>query len=464
VRRLVVVAALLLAVPSGAAAKLPLRTCYLGGATGLCGRVVVPENRALDGGRTISLRVMVLRAWAPDPLPDPVFFLAGGPGGAATQWASAMRTAYAPVNERHDVVLVDQRGTGGSHALACPKPKAPLTSVAAGRRYVRACLAHLDGDATQYGTLAAMDDLDRVRRALGYGKIDLFGASYGATAAQAYIRRHPGSVRSVVLDGGTLVTVPIFERLGSNGRRALDIVARECAAEARCARAYPTWRRDVPRLLARLARRPATVAVPGYGKVTLAEADAAGTIQSMTLAPDDAGRLPLLVAQAMHGVYAPLARAAVRPSPMSAPPTAVMPYSVMCNEPWAVRDPARAAADARGTYLAAAAKAWASQQSAVCSVFPKRHDRPADWRPPRSKAPLLAIVGEADPQDPLANIAGIRRTMPNSRFVVVRAGLHTNSQFGCVPELIARFVDRGGARGLDVSCARSATRPNFAYR
>ena len=99
---------------------MPLHTCYVGGATGLCGRVVVPENRALDGGRAISLRVMVLRAWAPKPLPDPVFFLAGGPGGAATQWASAMRTTYAPVNERHDVVLVDQRGTGGSHALACP--------------------------------------------------------------------------------------------------------------------------------------------------------------------------------------------------------------------------------------------------------------------------------------------------------------------------------------------------------
>ena len=166
-------------------------------------------------------------------------------------------------------------------------------------------MAHLDGDATRYGTLAAMDDLDRVRRALGYGRIDLFGASYGATAAQVYARRHPGSVRSVVLDGGMLVTVPIFERLGSNGRRALDIVARECAADARCARAYPTWRSDVPKLLARLAAG-ATVAVPGYGKVTLAEADAAGTIQSMTLAPDDAGRVPLLVAQAMRGVYAPL--------------------------------------------------------------------------------------------------------------------------------------------------------------
>jgi hypothetical protein len=149
---------------------------------------------------------------------------------------------------------------------------------------------------------------------------------------------------------------------------------------------------------------------------------------------------------------------------MSAPPTSIMPYSVMCNEPWAARNPLRAAADARGTYLVAAVEAWAAQQSAVCSVFPKRHDRPADWRPPRSDAPLLAIVGEADPQDPLANIAGLRRTMRNTRFVVVRAGLHTNSQFGCLPDLVATFVDRGHTRGLDVSCARSAADPNFAYR
>ena len=54
-----------------------------------------------------------------------------------------------------------------------------------------------------------MDDLEAVRQALGYGKLNLYGISYGATAAQVFLRRHPGSVRTVVLDGATLLDVPV---------------------------------------------------------------------------------------------------------------------------------------------------------------------------------------------------------------------------------------------------------------
>ncbi|HEY6054223.1 MAG TPA: alpha/beta fold hydrolase, partial [Gaiellaceae bacterium] len=224
-RRFAAVAAVALVAVPAAGAKLPLHSCYRGGASGLCGRLVVPENRAKPGGRTIGLQVMVLKALGTPRRADPIFHLVGGPGGAATESASIWPTAFADLHWNRDVVLVDQRGTGGSNPLSCPEP-GNLATRAQVARFVHSCFVGLKGDPLQYGTAAAADDLEAVRKALGYGKIDLYGGSYGATVAQVFLNRHPDSVRAVVLDGGSLIDLPMLERFGSNGERALDLVAK----------------------------------------------------------------------------------------------------------------------------------------------------------------------------------------------------------------------------------------------
>jgi hypothetical protein len=38
---------------------------------------------------------------------------------------------------------------------------------------------------------------------------------------------------------------------------------------------------------------------------------------------------------------------------------------------------------------------------------------------------------------------------------------HGTIRYGCVPLLAARFVERGTARGLDVSCVRHVPLPPF---
>jgi pimeloyl-ACP methyl ester carboxylesterase len=459
VRRLVAVAAIALAAAPAAGARLPLHSCYHGGASGLCGKLVVPENRAKAGGRTIALQVMVRKALGTPRRADPIFHLVGGPGGAATESASIWPTAFADLNWNRDVVLVDQRGTGGSNALSCPEP-GNLTTKAQAARFVHACLAGLKGDPLRYGTVAAADDLEAVRKALGYGKIDLYGGSYGATVAQVFLNRHPDSVRAVVLDGGSLIDLPMLERFGSNGERALDLVARRCAAEKQCAKAFPSWRADLPKLTARLDARPAKVDVAGEN-VTLTGVAAAAVVQSMTMSADGAAGIPFAVAQAVRGKYAPLARVSVSASASAPPKTLLEPYSVFCSEPWARRSLARVQADAAGTYLARTAVAWAQEQATLCNLFPKRAERPQDWARPHGTTPLLAVLGDADPQDPFRNIEGIRQTMPNSRVVVVPGQGHTVGHLGCMPALIARFLERGSAAGLDVSCARRVAPPSF---
>src|SRR6185295_10891691 len=72
-----------------ALAGAPMTSCD--GVAALCGKLRVAEDPKNPAGRQIDLRVMVYPAVAPSPEPDPVFFLAGGPGGAATEdlrWAT----------------------------------------------------------------------------------------------------------------------------------------------------------------------------------------------------------------------------------------------------------------------------------------------------------------------------------------------------------------------------------------
>ena len=123
----------------GAHYSWPPRPCVVHGVPARCGTFVVPESRAKPDGRTIGLRVVVLPAVSQPVREDAVAYLAGGPGSAATDDADVRSQQLELLNSHRDILLVDQRGTGGS--------------------------TRQHPDVTQYGTRMAMDDLDAVRRA-----------------------------------------------------------------------------------------------------------------------------------------------------------------------------------------------------------------------------------------------------------------------------------------------------------
>ena len=231
--------------------------CSAAGVDAWCGRLSVPEDRSTPAGTTIELGVMVVPAASPSPEPDAVFFLAGGPGGAATEsWAPAA-TVFADVHASRDIVLVDQRGTGLSNQLMLPEPP-DLDGMADGEirqvmgDWVDNAFADLPGDYRHYTSRDAADDLDAVRDALGYETIDLYGGSYGATLAQYYLRLHPDRVRTAVLDGGTLLDVPVFEVYAGHSQDVVDRVFARCAADEDCRRAFPNPADDLARSIRQL--------------------------------------------------------------------------------------------------------------------------------------------------------------------------------------------------------------------
>src|SRR5262249_35746051 len=173
--------------------------------TAQCSQLSVPLDRSRPDGKHIDLAIARITSNAKRPRPDPVFMLAGGPGQSARESYPGVSPAFRDILRDRDLILVDQRGTGGSHPLDCknggPEAGPGATSADAARKAAARCLAQLDVDPTHFTTTDAIADLDAVRAALGAERINLVGVSYGTRVALEYLRRHPEHTRAIVLDG-----------------------------------------------------------------------------------------------------------------------------------------------------------------------------------------------------------------------------------------------------------------------
>lgn len=423
-----------------------------------CGRLAVPEDPHRPGGRRISLRIAVIPATR-QPAAGALFYFAGGPGGAASTDVPAVDQLFGEVASTRDLVLVDQRGTGGSHRLSCAPTGIRVEQTAAVAAYVRRCFARLGPEVRLYTTAVAMDDLEAVRRALRYDRIDVYGASYGATAAQIYLRLHPHSVRTLILDGGSLLRVPIYEALATNAERALRAQLARCSAEPACRRAFPRIRSELAALLERASRR-----AQAFGQTVKIDADAvASTVHALSLEADGVPLIPEVVHRAFRGDYVPLAQEYVdRVGPgLDARARLVMSFEILCSEPWARFDPVRVLRSSAGSYLAGVAESRARLFAQACRSVPKGVVPAGSARPVPTDVPVLILAGSADPQDPPANMRGWRTFFPNGRLVVVRGATHGVLAAGCVAHVAAQFVDSGTARGLDTTCVRRIEQPAF---
>lgn len=423
-----------------------------------CGTLTVPENRAIPGGRKIDLYVAVMPATDSGTPSEPVFFIAGGPGGSTVaDWAEAPNIFFG-LNARHDIVLVDQRGTGRSHPLVFPAQNPGETP----SDYANRALSSIDGDPRYYTTAAAMDDLDAVRQALGYDKIDLYGGSYGATAVQYYLRQHGDRVRAAVLDGGTLVEVPIFELMAPNSQRALDDVLDRCAADARCVSAYPNVRMELTEVMARLSEKPvATDVMDSSGQSIVVTADVFASTVHQLLVGSDSGTIPWLIHTAWSGNLTAVA-AELTKYLGNAGQVLVMTFEILCSEAWASNDPERVTALGRGSYMLPNQLAFAESYAGACGYAPRGFVLSDDAEPVRTAAPILLLNGSDDPQDPPYNVAAARLQMPNSLLVIAPGQGHTVGHIGCMPAVVVDFFNRERTNPAAANaCVASMKAPEF---
>jgi pimeloyl-ACP methyl ester carboxylesterase len=433
-----------------------------------CGRLAVAEDPALPGGAHIELRVAVVAALDRRSRGAPLFILAGGPGQAATDLYAANAGAFARINRGHDLVLVDQRGTGSSGRLDCVYPDDweeaapdPVRLRAATAR----CLAGFGDRVRFYTTSVAVRDLEAVRKALGYGRIDLYGSSYGTRVAQLYMRRHPDNTGAVILDGVTYPEQSIGPDTPADGERALDLILGRCERDAGCAAAFPNLRAELGELRRHFGpeRRPLTLDDPLLGVPMTVEFNRGmlnAALRLLSYGGQPASMLPVLIHAAAAGDLRPLAAQTLMLSKQIADQLASgMQNSVICAED---EPQFAAAADRRRIAETYQGSDQLDALAAICTVWP-RGPVDADLHAPlHSDVPTLLLSGEADPVTPPADAERAGRGLSRHRHLVIPGAGHGQLGMGCIPTLMAEFLDHPDPGRLDVGClARLSPAPFF---
>lgn len=421
-----------------------------------CTTFAVPEDRSRPDGRRIALNI----AWLPttsdrEGAPDPVFFLAGGPGQSAVESYPMLDPVFEEVRKQRDVVLVDQRGTGKSNLLACkdvaeddnPTPEAMQSAAAA-------CAATLSkrADLRHYTTTDAVADLDAVRKAIGAAQVNLVGVSYGTRVAQQYAMRHPQATRSIVLDSPVPNAIGLGNIFARNLDDALALQFALCTKAAACKGRLGDPRAELDALLAKLRAAPVTVqyrdATTGEQAQDVLRAETvAGLVRMYAYMPAAGALLPKLIHEANQGRYAGLmALSKMMQGQMQDAMAMGMQLSVVCSEDAAsmvARD--EDAATVLGNVMA-------DGLAAMCKAWPKGAV-PADFNQPLStKVPALVLAGEFDPVTPPRYGTQIAKSLPNGRLFVLRGQGHSVLGAGCMPKLFAQFVEKADAKALDAQC------------
>jgi pimeloyl-ACP methyl ester carboxylesterase len=280
------------------------------GASVKCGYVIVPEDRTDPKSEKVKLAVAVFHSTSNNSQPDPVIFLQGGPGGAAVDMiASAYTEIVVPFLAERDFIVYDQRGTGLSiPALACRELKTTYLDDLRGQVPISSrnmiydndfisCHGnmHLQGiNLNAYDTENSATDVKDLLRALGYQKVNLYGASYGTRLAQVIMRDYPEIVRSSVVDSVVPIESKLFNEDPAAFEGSLQALFDSCAAEASCHAAYPNLETDFWDLVKKLDAHPVSVTSPRLDGGTLTEdVDGStllsvitlGLLKSSTIAP-----------------------------------------------------------------------------------------------------------------------------------------------------------------------------------
>jgi pimeloyl-ACP methyl ester carboxylesterase len=436
-------------------------------ASAYCTRFSVPEDWDAPAGRRIELKIAIVTAQATYPDPDLVTFLDGGPGGAASDDYPVMAVLFEPLRQRRHVVLIDQRGTGGSNALSCPEPAqgsaaedrpAPSGAVAndaaAALMRFKRCLALLQprADVAHYTTTQTVRDLEAVRQALGAPPLNIIGISYGTRVAQQYARRYPQAVRALVLDGPVPDRLALVSEHARNLERALRAQFAACRNDPACAQRYGDPYRTLHRLRDALRMHPLAVDLRdpvsfALSHRTLTGDDLAAIVRLYAYNPASAALLPLMLQEAEHGNYAPLLAQKKRLNDdLAGHITSGMQLSVVCAEDAHLLSPRPEDED---TLLA---NSLITVIQSTCEFWP--HERPAaDFHAPlTSSLPTLVLAGELDPVTPPEYGSEILRQLPDARLLIVPGQGHVVSRVGCMPELVRRFIDEPNPGLLDATC------------
>jgi pimeloyl-ACP methyl ester carboxylesterase len=429
-----------------------------------CGVLEVPENPNRPAGRQLRISVAVISATGGQPRPDPIAVLMGGPGEDAIGSAEIYAGKFAPLRQDRDILLVDQRGTGRSAALDCglfspQRPAAslrdlfPLTAIERCERRLRA-----QADLTQYTYDRFANDLEQVRRALGYGPLNLFAGSYGTRAAQVYVRMYPESVRTVYMGSIVPIDVPGPLPFAKTEQAALETMFDACAADFACNSAFPRLRDEFRQVSARLSSGSLRVAVQGHsGSVHLYRGRVAEWFRSKLYRPESSTALPWMIHRAYLGDWSAISDGILSDTRDDSDFSFGLFFSITCSEdiPFIRED--EVAAQTEGTFLG---DYRVRQQQAACRQWPKA-SLPEGYREPvQSSIPAVFASGDTDGGTPLWFMEHTAKGFSHRLEVVLRGQGHTEWN-ECIAKIYQKVVISGSVGDGGTSTCALVARPPF---
>ncbi len=430
-----------------------------------CGELILKENPADASSKDISVAILRLPAISPVANADPLFLIQGGPGGSSIDMAEQVHSYFSDVRKNRDLIFVDQRGTGKSNPLRCEQLTAEdlnLPEVEQTEKYfalMKRCAEQYHHNAAFYTTVHAVQDLDAVRIALGYEKINLWGGSYGTRVALEYARRYPQHARSLVLDGVAPVSIALPKYFSRDALAALVAVNNECLAQTDCAAEFGDIVQKADRVLQRLNHLQSK----GEPLEVRYEHPRNQQTETLTLTPrtfssllfmslysrDLTVLIPRAISFAEQEDYRLLAALSALSNEQAQRMNISegMRYSVICNEDWPLFS-----ADDIDQSVPFFGFNFVKEMQRICELWPKAQLPEDYWQPINSDVPALLLSGKHDPVTPELWAQAVATYLPNSTSLIAAGGNHSISSEGCVPQLIAQFIERASMQNVPADC------------
>lgn len=446
--------------------------CTIGNKAGLidasCATFTVPLDHDEPEGKSIELRVARLAALTNKPQQDAFTLIAGGPGQSATESFPSVAYAFRHIRRDRDIILLDQRGTGQSNKLECPNSDEgqslvfdKLKTEAAAKQ----CHDRLDVDPRFFSTSVAVKDLELLRVALDIKQWNLYGVSYGTRFGLHYLRRYPDSIRTIILDAVVPPEIVLGPEIALAAQRSLLRLFDRCENDTGCHASFPNLRNGTLDLLARLKKTPEDIQYEDINtgelrNISFTDRHLAITMRLMSYSAHGNAILPSMLYDAIDkNNFASLARQAqLQVSGLDDALAGGMYNAVICTEdtPFIAKDFDRTALEE--TYLGSE---LLDAMHSNCHAWNKGVLDDDFKQPVASDIPALVMSGSDDPVTPPEYGERIVKHLSHSLHIVNENQSHMQAALGCIPLLMAEFINTASTDELPLDCLERLRAPAF---
>jgi pimeloyl-ACP methyl ester carboxylesterase len=434
-----------------------------------CMELSVPEDRSQPDSPLIKLPVAIFKSTSPDPAPDPVIHLYGGPGGSLLDNVDFyLQAGGDEILKSRDYVLFNQRGTRYAEPfLDCPGDfelfwdtahldLSRTEREAADLDFLLAChqdLVDQGINLAAYNSTENAADIKDISAALGYDQVNLYGVSYGARLALNVMRDHPQIVRSAIIDSGYPMEIYISTEFALSAARAFDLIFDGCAADPVCQNNYPDLERTFYKVIDELNNNPVpltldqgTVLINGYHIMGLTF----GSLYTF-YGSDGVSFIPWMITTADEGKLNELKPSFEIMFSESTTSTG-MYYSVICREE-VPPNPYQTAQELAADLPSQIQENYVSDVLfKLCESWSSGQVDPATKEPVISNLPALVLTGQYDPITPPPYNKQVADALSNSYFFEI-PGIGHGAMRGddCALDIALQFLDDPGSEP-DASC------------